>query len=151
MKAFSALMLDIKAMSEKGQVDLLPRGLEIMGTSIVEPPSVLWIMLPNHRSKKTRGCPTQVVQAVRLGYGKPKSGGADEAGSSRGSKNNNKHIEKDHHKESKGKGPFSCWLCQGPHKLVDCQGPHKVVQAVRLGYGKPKSGGADGAGSSGEY
>lgn len=75
MKAFSALMLDIKAMSEKGQVDLLPRGLEIMGTSIVEPPSVLWIMLPNHRRKKTRGCPTQVVQAVRLrGMANPRVG-----------------------------------------------------------------------------
>lgn len=58
---------------------------------------------------------TSCAGSKTQGYGKPKSGGADEAGSSRGSKNNNKHIEKDHHKESKGKGPLSCFLCQGPH------------------------------------
>jgi hypothetical protein len=68
------------------------------------------------------------------GSGKPKSGGADGAGSSGGYKNNNKYAGKDYHKESKNKGPLSCWLCQGPHKVADCP-QKKALNALQAHLG----------------
>ncbi|CAL5413401.1 unnamed protein product [Camellia sinensis] len=139
VKEFSGLMLDIKDMSEKDKLFFFLEGLKPWARVELQRQRVQDLAhaqaaaecLTDYAEPKQRdsGSPRKSRGGGKSqGHGKPKSGGANTSTSKTHSGGGqwqqksygDKAKAPQQFSTSKTKGPISCFLCNGPHRLSEC-------------------------------